>query len=65
LILSTDNGPAYTSEGCERHLLALEVVHLKNTPHTPQHNAFAERAVREIKDEIAYVEAPLDLVPGD
>jgi transposase InsO family protein len=58
LILSTDNGPAYTSDVFERRLEDLKIVHLKNTPHTPKHNAFAERAVRELKDEIAYVEAP-------
>jgi hypothetical protein len=32
-----------------------KVVHLRNLPHTPRHNAVAERAVRELKDEAKLV----------
>lgn len=51
LICSTDNGSVYASKRFKKHLRKRGVVHLKNLPRTPQHNAFAERAVRELKEE--------------
>jgi transposase InsO family protein len=51
LVISTDNGPAYKSKKYRRCLRRHKIVHLRNLPHTPQHNARAERAVRELKEE--------------
>jgi len=51
LVLATDNGPAYRSQVVEEYLRAHRVVHLRNLPRTPQHNAWAERAIGEIKQE--------------
>jgi len=50
LVLMTDNGPAYRSRELEVYLRALGVVHLFSLPRTPQHNAVAERGMREIKE---------------
>ena len=50
LVDMTDNGSAYQSEYDEM-LASKKVVHLRNLPHTPKHNAVAERAVRELKEE--------------
>jgi transposase InsO family protein len=50
LVLSTDNGPIYTSACFEEYLERHQVVHLMNLPHTPQHNAFTERGIGELKD---------------
>lgn len=50
LVLLTDNGPAYRSRELEVYLRAMGVVHLFSLPRTPQHNAVAERGMREIKD---------------
>ena len=49
LVVSTDNGSAYTGEAFRECLERHRVVHLLNLPHTPQHNAHAERAVKELK----------------
>lgn len=49
LVLATDNGPAYRSQVLEEYLRRHRVVHLRNLPRTPQHNAWAERAIGEIK----------------
>jgi transposase InsO family protein len=50
-VISTDNGPAYKSKAYAACLERHKIVHLKNLPHTPQHNARAERAVRDLKEE--------------
>src|SRR5262245_875925 len=50
LVLVTDNGPAYRSRELAVYLHAMGVVHLFNLPRTPQHNACAERGMREIKE---------------
>jgi transposase InsO family protein len=50
LVLITDNGPAYRSRELDVYLCAMGVVHLFSLPRTPQHNAPAERGMREIKD---------------
>lgn len=51
LVLVTDNGSAYTSEGFERFLAARRVVHLRSLPHTPRHNPWVERGHRDLKEE--------------
>ena len=51
LVLMTDNGSIYCSEEFEAFLMDRGIVHLRNEPHTPQHNAVAERAHGEIKSE--------------
>jgi transposase InsO family protein len=51
LVLVTDNGPPYCSEVLEEWLDTRGVVHLFSLPHTPQHNASAERANGEIKED--------------
>jgi transposase InsO family protein len=51
LVVSTDNGPAYKSGLYAACLARHRIVHLRNLPHTPQHNARAERAVRDVKEE--------------
>jgi transposase InsO family protein len=50
LVLVTDNGPAYRSRELAVYLHALGVLHLFSLPRTPQHNAWAERGMREIKE---------------
>jgi transposase InsO family protein len=51
LVLVTDNGPAYTSAVFTTLLRALRIVHLRNLPHTPEHNARAERVFRDWKQD--------------
>jgi transposase InsO family protein len=51
LVLVTDNGGPYVSGDLARYLERHRVVHLFNLPHTPQHNAWAERAIGELKAE--------------
>lgn len=51
LVWSTDNGSAYCSEVVQQYLQRQRVVHLRNVPHTPQHNSWAERAIGELKAE--------------
>lgn len=55
LIAATDRGAQYKSKTFNDMLRTHQVVHLLNVPHTPQHNAFAERAVRELKQESGLV----------
>jgi transposase InsO family protein len=51
LVLATDYGGPYVASEVERWLAEHEVVHLLNLPHTPQHNAWIERAFRELEAE--------------
>jgi transposase InsO family protein len=51
LVLATDNGSCYTSALVEGWLARRGVVHLLSLPHTPQHNAWVERANGELKAE--------------
>jgi transposase InsO family protein len=51
LVLATDNGGPYVASEVERWLAEHEVVHLISLPHTPQHNAWIERAFRELEAE--------------
>ncbi len=50
LVWMTDNGACYVSEEVEAWLGAHRVVHLRNLPRTPQHNPWAERGMRELKE---------------
>lgn len=52
LVQQTDNGPAYCSKEMESWLQEHRIVHLKTLPHTPKHNAVAERANGELKMEL-------------
>ena len=51
LVLMSDNGSGYIDGGFEKYLERNQVIHLRNVPHTPQHNPWAEQAVREIKED--------------
>ena len=53
LMVCVDRGAAYRSRTYQNRLKELKIICLHNVPHTPKHNAFAERAVREIKDAAA------------
>ena len=61
LVAADDNGAPYVSAEYQKHLEDNQVVQLRNLPRTPQHNAFAERCVREIKDEAVWVDVPADI----
>jgi len=50
LVLLSDNGSEFTARETQEYLRRHGVVHILSLPRTPQHNAWAERAVRELKD---------------
>lgn len=50
LVLSTDNGAAYTNKDVGRHLRKLKIIHLKSLPRTPQHNGAVEVGIRELRE---------------
>jgi len=49
LVLVTDNGPAYRSKELDRWCRDRSVAHLFSLPRTPQHNAWAEHGIGELK----------------
>lgn len=51
LIWATDNGPEYVAGEVNEYLARQQVVALHNEPHTPEHNARAERGIGELKQE--------------
>ena len=51
LVLGVDNGAAQKSNDVSQYCAREQVVLLRNHPRTPQHNAFVERAIRELKEE--------------
>jgi transposase InsO family protein len=53
LVWSTDNGSAYVTPAVAEYLEREKIIHLRNLPRTPQHNASVERAVRELKEASA------------
>lgn len=65
LVYSVDNGGAYREEGLCDWLEAQKVVVLRNVPHVPQHNAFAERANGELKAESGLYSDLVLRDPGD
>lgn len=50
LVLSTDNGAAYTNKSVCSFLRNLKIVHLKSLPRTPQHNGSVEVGIRELRE---------------
>ena len=50
LVYCTDNGAPLCSKAIESFLEKNYIIHLKNLPHTPQHNGSCENAVREFKE---------------
>jgi hypothetical protein len=52
--VGTDNGSPFCSGIVEDFLEKNYIVHLKNLPQTPEHNASCENAVREFKELFAY-----------
>jgi len=51
LVVSSDNGGGFGSEELDRHLEGERIVHLRNLPRTPEHNAWVEKAQGELKEE--------------
>lgn len=51
LVASTDNGSPYASAEYDACLRRHRIVHLRNLPHTPQHNARGERIIRDLKEK--------------
>lgn len=63
LVWMTDNGSAYVGTEVARYLEAERVVHLRNAPYTPQHNAWTERANGELKQASGLTSAtPLESI---
>jgi len=50
LVLTTDNGAAYTNKVVSRHLRKLKIIHMKSLPRTPQHNGAVEVGIRELRE---------------
>lgn len=50
LVLSTDNGAAYTNKEVCLFLRNLKIVHLKSLPRTPQHNGSVEVGIKELRE---------------
>ena len=53
LVLVTDNGSAYRCELVADWCRTRKVLHLFSLPRTPQHNAWAEHGMRELKEDAA------------
>ena len=51
LVLSVDNGAAQKSSDVAEYCAEEGVIVLRNLPRTPRHNPFAERAIRELREE--------------
>ncbi len=51
LVYSSDNGSCFVAEEVEAFLWRHHIVHLRNVPHTPEHNPWAEKAIGELKAE--------------
>jgi len=51
LALGTDNGPPFTEASFVEELRKRRIVHLRNLPHTPQHNSRGERPFRDWKED--------------
>lgn len=49
LVYSSDNGSENSSHHLEALLKSRQIIHLRNLPHTPEHNAHAERQNRKLK----------------
>ena len=51
LVLASDNGAAYRSSAVAKWCAENGVVQLFSEPRTPQHNAWAEHGIRELKED--------------
>jgi transposase InsO family protein len=60
LALATDNGSPNVDHEVEAYLAREGVVHLRSRPHTPQHNAWVERAIGELQAESGLGEGVID-----
>ncbi len=60
LVIFTDGGPVYRSCAFQTWCRVHRVLWIRSVPHTPQHNPWVERAIREIKDELE----PLSELPS-
>lgn len=49
-VVVTDNGPENVNHVVAAYLRRHRIVHLRSAPHVPQHNGWAERGVREVKE---------------
>ncbi len=49
LVWQTDNGGCYVAEEVQAYLQGKKVVHLRSLPRTPEHNAYAESGIGELK----------------
>lgn len=54
LVLSTDNGAAYTNKLVSKFLEANKVIHLLSLPRTPQHNGSVEVGIKELREIMNY-----------
>src|SRR5262249_25450693 len=64
LVLASDNGSENVNEDVEAYLAKKRVVHLRSLPRTPQHNAWAERAIGELRQDSG-LRADLRIEPGE
>ena len=53
LVFMSDNGPENKNAEVQAWLERNQVIHLKNRPHTPEHNASCERGHRDLKAALA------------
>lgn len=59
LVLSTDNGSAYSNKQVSSFLRKLKIVHLQSLPRTPQHNGSVEVGIKELKEIMRSSDVPL------
>ena len=64
LVLVHDNGAAYQSQEVRGWCVGQRVLPLPNLPRTPQHNATAERGMRELKNAGAAWQEPVVDIHG-
>jgi transposase InsO family protein len=65
LVYAVDNGGAYRADELCAWLEQHQIIVLRNVPHVPQHNAFAERANGELKAETGLRSDLVLRDPGD
>ena len=56
LVVSHDNGGSYTSAEFQSYLEDKKIISLVNYPHTPKHNPFAERTIRDVKSVAPWID---------
>lgn len=54
MVICTDNGSPFCAGPVKEFLSNKYIIHLKNLPHVPQHNASCENAVKEFKEVLPY-----------